>query len=214
MKRWLAVGLVAIVGWFTTLQYYTTQEAPLGQSLQTVADSLATWYKIIYAMIIIVAFGNILRNHAAKIRKLSRGWFYSIVTVIALLASSALGLYSTEDNSAFSWMFTNIYLPLDATMFSLLAFFMASAAYRAFRARNPEATLMLVTAIIVMIGRVPVGGKIIEQWPTAVTWIMSFPSMAAKRGIIIGIALGVIAMCLKIILGIERPYQSAGGSRS
>jgi len=52
---------------------------------------------------------------------------------------------------------------MSATMFSLLAFFVASASYRAFRIRNFEATLLLVSGIIIMIGRVPIGG-VISSW--------------------------------------------------
>ena len=63
------------------------------------------------------------------------------------------------DSGPFVWMFNNVQVPADATMFSILAFFIASAAYRTFRARTPEAAILLVSAIIVMIGRVPIGAS-------------------------------------------------------
>ena len=99
---------------------------------------------------------------------------------------------------------------MQATIFSLLAFFMASAAFRAFRARSFDATMLLITASIVTIGRVPIGQFFYKNMPEVVEWILSYPNMAAQRGIIIGVQLGMIATSLKIILGIERRYLGGG----
>jgi hypothetical protein len=92
-------------------------------------------------------------------------------------------------------------------MFSLLAFFIASAAFRAFRARNVQATLLLVTAVVVMIGRVPLGDYLWSGMPDLIEWIMTVPNMSAMRGIRIGVGLGAVATAMKIILGIERTYM-------
>ena len=69
----------------------------------------------------------------------------------------------TTDGTLFKWMFDYMFSPMSATMFSLLAFFVASASYRAFRIRNFEATLLLVSGIIIMVGRVPIG-SVISSW--------------------------------------------------
>lgn len=73
------------------------------------------------------------------------------------------GAHLTKKDSFFNWMFFKIFTPLSATMFALLAFLVASASYRAFRIRNFEATLLLVSGIIIMLGRVPIGSKI-SSW--------------------------------------------------
>lgn len=119
-------------------------------------------------------------------------------------------LMDTDDGLGFKWLFDNVLVPLDATMFSLLAFFMASAAYRTFRARTPEATVLLVVAVIIMLGRVPLGELIHEKFPQVCEWFMMVPTVAARRGILFGVALGSIATSLRIILGIERSHL--GGS--
>jgi hypothetical protein len=112
---------------------------------------------------------------------------------------------------------------MQATMFSLLAFFIASAAYRAFRARTVDATLMLVTAVVIMFARVPIGrflwegimpDSVVQWWADppgdVANWVLRVPSMAARRAILLGVSLGAIATSLKIMLGIERSYMGAG----
>jgi hypothetical protein len=149
---------------------------------------------------------------------------YSIVVFVAMIVMASIGLIGgTGVGTWFGWLFINVQIPMQATMFSLLAFYVASAAYRAFRARTLEAALMLVTAVIVMLARVPIGDFLwqhimpdsVVQWranlPEDVAgWILNVPSMAARRGIILGISLGAIATSVKIILGIERSYMGAG----
>ena len=77
----------------------------------------------------------------------------------------------------------------------------------AFRARNLQATLLLAAGVIVMIGRVPLGNLLTSNWAGKIqAWIMQGPSLAGQRGIIIGVALGLDATGLRIILGIDRPY--------
>ena len=105
-------------------------------------------------------------------------------------------------------------------MFSLLAFFIASAAYRAFRARTFEASLLLVTALIVMIGNVPIGDLFWNTilsglpWDNGVSdtkqWILDNPNLSARRGIILGVSLGAISQSIRILLGIERSYLGGG----
>jgi hypothetical protein len=113
----------------------------------------------------------------------------------------------------------NVLRPLQSTMFSVLAFYIVSAAFRAFRARSREATLLLITAMIVMLGRAPFGdwaweklggSQIGVSLSECVVWIMSVPNMSAQRGIGFGLAIGIIATSLKIIFGIERAYLGGG----
>ena len=94
-------------------------------------------------------------------------------------------------------------------MFALLAFFIASAAFRAFRARNTEAGLLLGSAILVLLGRAPIGRLISDSLPEITNWIIDVPNNAGRRAIIIGAALGAIVTGLRVLLGMER--QHVGG---
>jgi hypothetical protein len=92
------------------------------------------------------------------------------------------------------------------TMFSMLAFFIASAAYRTFRAKTIESALLLLAALFVIFGRVPISAAVSDKFPAIADWIMSYPNLAVKRGILIGVSLGMVGTALRVIFGIERAY--------
>lgn len=185
-------------------------------------EELLSWVRIIGIFALIIGLSSLIRLHYTRIARKTRDLPYSIVVFVGMAVMATVGLVKGIEGAWFKWLFENVQVPLQATMFSLLAFFIASAAYRAFRARTLEATLMLVTAIIVMFARVPIGEFLWQRMPDSVVqlwsnppgdisdWILNVPSMAARRGILLGVSLGAIATSLKIILGIERSYMGAG----
>jgi hypothetical protein len=111
-----------------------------------------------------------------------------------------------------TWVFDNVQFPLQAATFSLLAFFVATAAYRGLRLRSWESVAFVVTAIVVLIGQVPVGRYVSDYFPQIKDWVLNVPSTAGMRGIIIGVALGTIATGVRVLIGFDRPYSSEGDS--
>ena len=183
----------------------------------------------------ILAVTSLIRVHKGKIKRKKKGWGFSYITIISLIVTAIVGVlggayqptqitgrlietfgWQIEQGTFLMVIYTYIQIPMGATMFSLLAFFIASAAFRAFKARSLTAVLLLVTAFVVMLGRVPIGELITSKLPPVlqlsniVEWILNFPNMAAQRGILMGVGLGMIATSLKIILGIERGYLGGG----
>ena len=110
---------------------------------------------------------------------------------------------------AYNWFYDHVFAPCNATMFALLAFFVASAAFRAFRMRNLEATLLLVSAIIVMLACAPMGSAISGDLVDVKDWILAIPNNGGRRAIMMGAAIGAIATSLRIILGLERSHMGA-----
>jgi len=82
-----------------------------------------------------------------------------------------LGKHITVKGTLYSWIYDYIFTPLTSTMFALLAFYVASASYRAFRIRNFEATLLLVSGIILMLGRVSIA-KYYSGWILAYFFVI------------------------------------------
>jgi hypothetical protein len=96
-------------------------------------------------------------------------------------------------------------------MFSLLAFYIASAAYRSFRVQNVEAGLMMAAALLVMLGQIPLGFFIHEEIPRVRNWLLTRVSTPAFRGIIFGSSIAGLTMGVKMWLSLERTGARGGG---
>ena len=213
MKRELPLFITAVVGLFMILSFFVPHEV-----VSVPSDFLQQCAIIVVAFGYVLGGANTLRLNADAIYKRQPGWQYKVVLVLAMLATVTIGAvegreFLTEHKLS-KWIYDQIYSPMSATMFALLAFYIASAAFRAFRVRTVEAGLLAVAALIVMLGRVPIGG-ILTHWlpaplqlPAMQDWLMEVPQNAAKRAILMGAALGVMATGLRVILGIERSYLS------
>jgi hypothetical protein len=202
MQRTIPIIVCFVFGLFMLVQFFVPHRVSVS-AYQTVLD----WMQIIFVFTLLVGVISYTKLNAKKIARTQTAWGYNLVGLIGLAVMVILGLWKgTGEGTPFLWMFNNLQAPMQSTMFSLLAFFVASAAYRGFRARSWEAGLLLVIAIVVMLGRVPLGTLISHWIPDAANWILRTPNMAAKRGIYIGIGLGTISTSLRIILGIERTY--------
>ena len=206
MKRQVPLVLCFVFG----IVMIFTQFSPHSFS-QGIYEEVISWALIIGPFALVLATVTLIQTHATRIRRRTEHWQYSLVVFAGLIIMVLIGIPYGPQNSIFEWLYNNVQLPMDATMFSLLAFFIASAAYRAFRARTFEASLLLITALIVMMGNVPVGDLLSNDTASkARQWILDNPNLSARRGIILGVSLGVISQSIRIILGIERSYLGGG----
>ena len=213
MKREVPLLITAIIGFFMILSFFVPH-----QVVSVPADFLQASAVIVVAFGYVLGGANVLRVNFDGIYKRQEGWQYKIVLLVGLITMVVVGLVEgrgfQDQHTRFTWIYNNLYVPMNATMFSLLAFYIASAAFRAFRIRTLEAGLLAVAALIVMIGRVPIGDWMTGGLPQNLhlshvqEWIMDNPQNSAKRAILIGAALGVMATGLRVILGLERSYLS------
>lgn len=206
MRLQIPLAIILIMGLFTIVTSFIPAR-PVAELNQMFRN----WYIGIITFFIFLGTLNLVRVSGEKIKTRARDWQYSIVLIgflaVMLFAGFYKGRSSMDEGNPFMYLYFNVQFPLEATMYSLLAFFVTSASFRAFRARNKEALCLLLAAVIIMLGRVPVGSSIWKGFPDVTEWIMSYPNAAAKRGIRLGIDLGLISMALRMILGIERSYM-------
>jgi hypothetical protein len=206
MKRRGPLTLALVMGILMMVQFFVPHPVST-RFYRAILDSMI----IIGVFMLVFAWRSLAYFHINRIRRKTEHWQYSFITLAGWIAAAGLGIaLGMGEGTPHQILFNNVLIPLQATMFSLLAFYIASAAFRAFKARNLEAALLLVTALIVMLGRVPIGQYIYKRLPEVVEWIMMYPNMAAQRGILLGVGLGMISTALKIVMGIERGYLGGG----
>jgi hypothetical protein len=213
MRREIPLLITGIVGVVFVVSYFVPHW-PFSRMNGWFSD----WFSIVQSCAIWLGALNLMKISLQKVIKRRSDWGYGVVIVASFLIMVIVGFAEgegfREPGTKFDWLYEFVYTPLSATMFAILAFFVASASYRAFRARNVEATQLLGSAFLVMLGRVPVGDTIMSVLPSAIRlsmtdvadWIMNFPNAAGQRAIMIGIALGLVSTSLRIILGIERAH--------
>lgn len=213
MRREIPMAITTITGVIMIVVFFVPP-------LENWNDILLKWFSVIAGFALVLGAASLLLVNLKKISRKASGWGYNVVLLSGLVIMASLGLFGgTEVGTSYDFMFRYIYTPLSATMFSLLAFYIASAAFRAFKAKTLEAGMLLFTAFLVMLGRVPLGEIIWEKIPLIKEiplgkliedWVMGTFNTAGQRAIIVGAAIGMISVSMKILLGVERSYLGGG----
>jgi hypothetical protein len=234
-RKTVVMAVTFIGGLYFSLEFLI----PHKNALTDMKPFVANASMIIWSFALFLGILNLFDIHGKALRKRTPGWYNSAAFFIAFFAVLAAGFLkdwraaqlasltsgsahyaaiagaSKVDENIFEILFRGLLTSLDATMFSLIAFYIVSAAYRAFRIRSAEAVLMMVTAAIIMLALVPVGAVITSWLPASGIWsalrienigywLLVSPNMTAQRAIGFGIAVGALAMGLRIWLSLER----------
>lgn len=196
----LPFGVMLVLGVFFVAQHYIPHPMVQGP-----AATIKQWKQPVNAFIIFTALLGLVSVHARRVMKQERRWGYSVITLGSMAAMTFVGLFfGIADGGVFQKWFTYLITPIEATVFSLLAFYVASAAFRAFRARSSGATVLLASAVVVMLGLVPFVEHACPWIASLSSFLLEYPNTAAKRAIVIGVALGAISLAIQTILGLDR----------
>jgi hypothetical protein len=233
IKRRLTVALTFLAGLFYVLEFFLPPG--FGRRGDTTDNFLSPLSLPVGDAILVVsgfALGlgifNLGHVHWTNMRRRRPGWSNSLVFFAAFFAMAIAGFWHDRPGAAawvgqtYDLLFRGLWENLGATMFSLLAFYIASAAYRAFRIRSGEALVLMLTAMILMLGQVPIGMALTSWIPehrhlpffgtpseafrieNFSRWVLMRVNSPVQRAIDFGIGLGALAMGLRIWLSLER----------
>jgi len=229
-RRWLIAAVTFAGGLFYALEYfYPVKGDPRQNFLTPWVEPVSNMLTVVGAFTVGLGIYSLTQVHGRNLIRRRPGWHNSVAFFAAMLAMLVFGMWEHYlhlpepvpmvvpwPKAIYEVLFNGIFMPLQAATFSLLAFYIASAAYRAFRIQTMEAGLMMAAAFIVMLGQVPIGNWLTSGLPQAGSplaffrlealgeWVMQWLNTPAQRGIMFGIAVGGLAMSLRIWLSLER----------
>jgi len=200
----------------TTLKQYVTLTVALAFGLLTLlgllfvpalADLLLGWGTLLAALALLFGVLNLFFVH---FRRLFAGNVYSTVLVLSMIVvfllavTDSLGLTTSGADGAFWW----VQAPIEAALAALLAFFLLFAAVRLLQRRPDRWSLIfLLTLIVILLSQSPLPSAA----ASAVSWLANLLTVvfagAGMRGLLIGVALGAVTIAVRLLIGMERPYN-------
>lgn len=212
----------------------------LGEARNTVGGVATT----LTAFLLGLGMYSLVGIHLRRLFKMQRDWFYSLVLIISMVVMVIFGYWNWLETKGaraaelqfrenwgfaqygFDLVFDGLLQQMDAAMFSIIAFYILSAAYRAFRVRSVEATILLATALLVMLS---VMGAVEYMWNSRVEaiaggpngflnnfrltdmsrWISETFQTSSLRALDFGVGIGALAMGLRLWLSLERGGMSS-----
>lgn len=200
-KLSIMTPIIAVASIIVLTDYFTGIKV-----LDTVTNTLATWGVIIIAFSLTVALIRLAYSRGRKlIAREPKEWPFHALFLTVLFVQLFLGLVFGLNNYFYSNIWNSIQLSATSAMVATTALLLTSSAYRVFRARNKEAVILMAGAILVMIGQTTLGALIWNGFPTIRDWIWNYPAAASMRGIFLVTAIGLVALSLRMIVGISRP---------
>ena len=167
-----------------------------------------------------VGIFSLLTVHTRSIFRQRTGWGFSLTLLAALFGITIFGfLKEYRPNSynagVYSLFFDGGLKNLQSAMFSIISFYIVSASYRAFRVRSVEATLLLASAFLIILGQVPLGQALTAWLPTSGfaasfrlevirDWILTRISSPALLAVELGLGVGLLSTAIRLWLSLER----------
>ena len=224
---------------FATEFFLPTDPKTNLNALTPYQDVVASLTAVVASFAIGLGVFSLMQLHTRTVARARPGWGYSIVLIVSFLLMFSFGLMnayspktriipavpgawaSQNAHGMFQLLFKGGLNSLTSATFAMIAFYIASAAYRAFRIRSLEATLLMVAALIVMVGSVSFGTAITSgiqptladgsenPWANLrieriAQWLLMEINTPAQRGILFGLNLGLLATSLRYWLSLER----------
>lgn len=203
LKLRIPIILVAFSGGIMIAEYFLSY--PI---FSTIGTELKTLGVLVFSVAMLVGLVGVTLNAVKKINRRTEGeWHFNVYMLVLLYGWIAIGLIITPTHPFYQWLFDTFITSLYQSMLALPALSLFVAIYRAYKVKaNINSVLLTASFILVLLAGAPLGEAIWPGFTPIREWIISVPSASAERALIITMALGVIGLSMRTILGIERTW--------
>jgi hypothetical protein len=200
-----ASAILAITaGSIVLLGYFLPFDLPW---LETIRGMILQWVIILTAVAILVGVANLIRVHADKIIARKPGYGFNVILLLSLVLTLILSGYYGPNAPATKWIYEYVQIPVEVSLMALVAVILVFSGGRLLNQRPGVPSIVFVlTAVLCLVG--------MAAWPDLPVdlhqfraWILQVPAVAGARGLLLGIALGSIAVGIRVLIGLEKPYQ-------
>ena len=205
----IGVGIIVLLGYF-----FGTNASGEITLLGILQSYFLRGAVVVAGVALLVGVSNLTAVHIKRIKQGES--IYSLITVLALLLTLLVGAYDLgmtylqgESGLRYTrWIFENIQLPIESSLMAIIAVSLTYAAIRLLSRRlNFMSVVFSVVVIILLVGAIPaIAASDFNILSSIRNWVMSVPVVGGTRGIVLGMAMGIIATGIRILLGTDRPY--------
>jgi hypothetical protein len=190
-------GAIVLLGYFLPLP-----------GLTEVRLQLMDWAMILAAVAALVGGINLFRVHWQRLRSTQSGAGYSAVLLLSLALTVAI-LAATGPAAALpAWIYNYVLVPIETSLLAILAVTLIIAFARLIGRRfNLFGLIFAGTVLFILISAIAWLPLTLFGLPDLRNWLVGVWSLAGARGILLGVALGVIATGLRVLTGSDRPYN-------
>lgn len=203
MRRGILVAITAISAVFVLAALFL--QGQISSYLPYVLDLVI----LLLAVSVLVALAYLLIRQIKKIRQNPTKSAPNFVLVLAFLVTLVAGLVFGVDNPVYNRWVAAIQRPLQASLLGLSALVMASGALKLFQRKGLDALSISfsLSAVFFLLLGMNISRLVINPQLDAALMTLSQLPIIGARGLLIGISLGALLIALRIVLGIERPFD-------
>ena len=205
VKPYFPLAIAFLFGWLTLFGLLIP--------LPAVNEVVLGWAAFLVAFALILGVLNLFVVHLNRFVR--RRNIYSLFLILSMVGVFIIAFLDArnESDELLTWYFTWIQAPLEAALASLLAFFLLFAGFQMMkRQRTVWSLLFLLTAVLILAADVllvtgwlpPRVNDLVIQLEDIVRNVIV---LAGIRGLLIGVALGTITLAVRMLIGMERPYN-------